>query len=202
MSRIAIFGTGGMGREVADILRSNGVIDFIFVVDRPDGPVDGTDVLAPSELAGDERIVIALGSSKDRRAVADRMELLAFTTVVSTTARISPHARVGEGSVVCDFAVINNGSRIGRHFQANCFAQVSHDCLVGDFVTLSPHVSCNGWVEIGDGVFVGAGAVIRNGTSAKRLKIGAGAVIGMGSVVTGDVPPATVVVGNPAGVIR
>jgi sugar O-acyltransferase (sialic acid O-acetyltransferase NeuD family) len=191
-----------MGRELADIVRADGATDIVFVVDHPEGLVDGIEVLAPHQLAGNERLVIALGSSDERRAVADRFSAMAFTTVVSSAARVSPYASVGEGSVICDFAIINNGSRVGRHFQANCFAQVSHDCVIGDFVTFAPHVSCNGWVEIGDNVFVGAGAVIRNGQREARLKIGDGAVIGMGAVVTGDVPPATVMVGNPAGVIR
>jgi sugar O-acyltransferase (sialic acid O-acetyltransferase NeuD family) len=200
--RVAIFGSGGMGRELADILRADGESDIVFVVDRPNGPIDGVEVISPDRLGGDERLVIALGSSEERRAVAERFGAMTFSTVVSSRARVSPHATLGEGSVVCDFALVNNGARVGRHFQANCFAQVSHDCVIGDFVTFAPHVSCNGWVEIGDGVFVGAGAVIRNGRAGQRLKIGAGAVIGMGAVVTGDVPPAMVVVGNPAGVIR
>jgi sugar O-acyltransferase (sialic acid O-acetyltransferase NeuD family) len=196
MVRTAIFGTGGMGRELADILRAGGG-DFVFVVDDPTGPVDGVEVLAPHEL-GDEQLVIALGSSKDRRTVAERFAAMRFTTVISSASRVSRHSSLGEGSVICDFALINNGSRVGRHFQANCFSQVSHDCVIGDFVTFAPHVSCNGWVEIGDDVFVGAGAVIRNGVAGSRLRIGEGAVIGMGAIVTSDVPSGAVVLGNPA----
>lgn len=65
-------------------------------------------------------------------------------------------------------------------------------------MTFSPRVTCNGWVEIEDGVFVGAGAVIRNGSPDRRLKIGAGAVIGMGAVVLKDVPAGVTVKGCPA----
>ena len=60
--------------------------------------------------------------------------------------------------------------------------------MIGDFVTFGG-ASCNGWVEIGDDVFVGAGAVIRNGQPGMRLKIGAGAVIGMGALVNRMWPP-------------
>jgi acetyltransferase-like isoleucine patch superfamily enzyme len=58
-------------------------------------------------------------------------------------------------------------------------------------------VSCLGSVRIGDGVFVGAGAVIRNGTT-QPLFVGEGAVIGMGAIVVGDVPAGAKVFGNPA----
>lgn len=202
MSRIAIFGTGGMGRELADVIEASGSTDFVYVVDTPEGPVNGVEVISPSELRDSDELVIALGSSPDRRAVVDRFAGRKFATVVSTSARISRFASIGEGSVICDFAVINSGAVVGRHFQANVYAQLSHDCLVGDFVTFAPHVSCNGWVEIGDEAYVGAGAVVRNGSPFQRLKIGAGAVIGMGAIVTGDVAPGAIVVGNPAGAIR
>jgi sugar O-acyltransferase (sialic acid O-acetyltransferase NeuD family) len=202
VSRIAIFGTGGMGRELADVIETAGTSEFVFVVDTPEGPINGIEVISPAQLRDDDRLVVALGSSTDRRAVVDRFAGRKFATVVSSNARVSRFASVGEGSAICDFAVINSGAVVGRHFQANVYAQLSHDCLVGDFVTFAPHVSCNGWVQIGDEAYVGAGAVIRNGSPARRLKIGAGAVIGMGAIVTADVAPGALVVGNPAGAIR
>lgn len=52
-------------------------------------------------------------------------------------------------------------------------------------------------VNIGNDVWVGAGAIILNG-----LSIGDGAIVGAGSVVTHDVPPHTIVAGNPAKVVR
>lgn len=191
-----------MGRELADVIEASGRSDFVYVVDEAKGPVNGVQVISPDDIRDDDELVVALGSSPDRRAVVERFTGKQFATVISNAARVSRFAKVGEGSVVCDFAVINSGAVVGRHFQANVYAQLSHDCLVGDFVTFAPHVSCNGWVEIGDEAYVGAGAVIRNGSASKRLKIGAGAVIGMGSIVTCDVAPGAVVVGNPAGAIR
>ena len=196
--RIAIFGTGGMGREVADLCRRMNGTEFVFVRDDPSGPVDGIEVISPTDLSDDDRIVFAVGSSHDRRTLRDRFADQPLATVISPTAIVSPSAKVGEGSVLSDYCVINNGATIGRHFQANVFSQVSHDCMIGDFVTFSPRVSCNGWVCVEDEVFIGAGAVIRNGSSDRRLTIGRGAVIGMGAVVTANVSPMTKVVGVPA----
>lgn len=52
-------------------------------------------------------------------------------------------------------------------------------------------------VHIAKGVWIGARAMILKGVC-----IGEGAVVGAGSVVTKDVPPYTIVAGNPAKIIR
>ena len=53
-----------------------------------------------------------------------------------------------------------------------------------------------------DYAYIGTGAVLKQGTPDKPLVIGEGAVIGMGAVVTKDVAPYEVVVGNPAKPLR
>lgn len=195
--RLAIFGTGGMGREIYDIADAAG-LGCVFVVDQPSGPVLGVPVISPDELQPDDELLLALGNSAHRRTLAERFAGQPFASIRSRLANVSRSAELGEGAMICDFAVVNNSAVIGKHFQANTFAQVSHDCLIGDFVTLSPRVSVNGWVEIGDDVFIGSGAVIRNGSPDRRLKIGKGATVGMGAVVTKDVPEGATVMGVPA----
>jgi sugar O-acyltransferase (sialic acid O-acetyltransferase NeuD family) len=105
---------------------------------------------------------------------------------------------VGEGSILCPFVTLTSNIRIGRHFQANLYSYVEHDCVIGDFVTFAPGVKCNGNVVIEDHAYIGAGAILRQGVPGRPLVIGRGATVGMGAVVTRDVPPATTVVGNPA----
>lgn len=51
--------------------------------------------------------------------------------------------------------------------------------------------------EIGNDVWIGSGATI-----LRKVSVGNGAVVGAGSVVTKDIPPYAIVVGNPARVIR
>jgi len=102
-------------------------------------------------------------------------------------------SEIGEGSVLCSASKTGGFCRIGRHFQANVYSYVSHDCRIGDFVTFAPQVACNGNVTIGDGTYVGTGAMLKQG-----ITIGRDAVIGMGAVVLRDVPDGATMVGNPA----
>lgn len=55
----------------------------------------------------------------------------------------------------------------------------------------------SGGVKVGEGVHVGASSVVAHG-----IKIGSNSIIGMGAVVLRDVPERTIVVGNPARVLR
>lgn len=198
--RLIFYGAGGMGREMVQAARAD-VRAKAFLSDTPAAPYPGVEPVAFDDLAEADEICIAVGDPALRRTLAGKCAGRRFATVIAPTALIDPSATIGEGASICDFVMINSLARIGRHFQANYYSHVSHDCAIGDFVTLSPRVSCLGTVEIGDGVFVGAGAVIRNGVPGKPLRIGAGAVIGMGAVVVADVPAGTTVIGNPARIV-
>ena len=121
--------------------------------------------------------------------------------LIAPTAIIGPDVVIGEGAIFCDFTMVTANAVIGRHFHCNIYAYVAHDCVIGDFVTLAPRVSINGNTVIEDDVYIGTGAILRNGVKGRPLRIGRGATIGMGAVVTKDVPPGVTVVGNPARIL-
>jgi len=192
-----------MGRELADIARVRMSVgrnwsDIVFVDDKPFLPIQGIPVIPPEQMRLDDQLCFAIGNPSVRRALGGRFANQPLASLYSPTASVSPYAQIGEGAVLCDYAVVNNGAKIGRHFLANTFAQISHDCVIGNYVTISPRVSCNGNVLIEDGVFIGAGAVIRNGTPERPLCIGESATVGMGAVVVRDVPAGATVMGVPA----
>ncbi len=127
--------------------------------------------------------------------IGSRAQLLAITAPQTI---FLDNNTIGEGAVFCPNSMVTSNATIGRFFQANIYSYVAHDCVIGDFVTFAPGVRCNGRVHVGDYAYIGTNAVIREGLPDKPLRIGVGAVVGMGAVVTKDVPDGVTVVGNPA----
>ncbi len=187
MAKLIIFGAGGFGREVQTAARGRGAV---LADDH------AKDALRFDAIASADEVVIAISSSHARREIATRN--YRWGQVVAPTAVIGDDVVIGEGAIFCDFTMVTARARIGRHFHCNIYSYVAHDCVVGDFVTFAPKVSINGNVHIGDGAYIGAGAIVKNGTPDRPLRIGEGATIGCGAVVTRDVPAHTTVVGNPA----
>lgn len=200
--RIGLCGTGGFAREVAPLAVIQAGADNVQHIDLEPGAgeLNGLPVVTLADAPADAVLSIAIADAAVRRRIDAEMTAAgrAFVSIVAPTCVFRGPSQIGEGAILCDHVVITANVVIGRHFQANLFSYVAHDCVVGDFVTLAPRVCVNGNTVIEADVYVGTGAVLKQGTPDKPLRIGRGAVIGMGAVVTKDVPAGAVVVGNPA----
>lgn len=137
--------------------------------------------------------------------------------------------QIGEGTRVWQYVVILPGAVIGRDGNICSHCLIENKVVVGDRVTVKCGVQLWDGVTLEDDVFVGPNATFTNdreprsrnakatllSTLVKKgasiganatilpgLTIGEGAMIGAGSVVTKDVPPRTLVIGNPARIVR
>ena len=145
-------------------------------------------------------IVIAISDTKLRNKIYTNLKEkgLNFPNIIHKSCFISASSTIEESSIICPFVTITSNVIIGKNFQANIYSYVAHDCVIGNNVTFAPSVKCNGNVIIEDDVYIGTGAIIHQGKTNKPLKIGKGAVIAAGAVVTKSVPSNITVFGNPA----
>jgi sugar O-acyltransferase (sialic acid O-acetyltransferase NeuD family) len=212
---VGLYGTGGFAREVMPFLRDQvfvaleaayGVERSIFFVETEPSrtEVNGYPLISDADFFGIECPArffnVAIGDSRIRQRIADAC----IARGAKPFSLRSPNAiaydanEIGEGAILCANTVVTSNAKIGRFFHANIFSYIAHDCVIGDFATFAPNVHCNGNVHIHDHAYIGTGAIIKQGTPARPLVIGEGAIVGMGSVVTKNVEPFTTVVGNPA----
>ena len=206
---LGVFGASGFAREVMPLVSISLKTGMRAVfVDQQAGPsISGYEVMDEEGFyswKGHRRFIVAIGESDKRRQIFDQAQQHGaepFETR-SPSATILNAVDIGPGAILCGNTIVTSNVQIGRGFHLNIYSYVAHDCVIGDFVTFAPRVSCNGNVRIEDGAYIGTGAVLRQGKLGDPLVIGAGAVVGMGAVVTKSVPPGVTVVGNPARQIK
>lgn len=212
MIAYGLIGAGGHGRETMPvlaemILRTSPSAEhrLMFVVEGAGSSerVNGYPVVSLADfmaMGGERHFNVAIADPRTRERISDLCKAAGLEplSIISSSTLVLDNNDIAEGAILSPFSVVTSNTRIGRFFHANIFSRVAHDCVIGDFVTFGPSVQCNGHVAVGDHAYVGAGAVLREGTSERPLVIGKGATVGMGSVVTKDVEPFTTVAGNPA----
>jgi sugar O-acyltransferase (sialic acid O-acetyltransferase NeuD family) len=203
--KIAIYGCGGLGREVLALLHALPEWEVIGFYD--DGKTKGTKVKDRLVLGGltdlhrvvePLHLVLAIGNplTKMRLAVGlNEINNINFPTLIHPNAIVEDFqsVKIGRGSIVTAGVILTTDIEIGEHVLLNLNCTVGHDVHIGDCTSIMPGVNIAGEVKIGKGVFIGSGANILNG-----LQVGDQSLVGAGSVVTKSVANGKTVVGIPA----
>ena len=151
------------------------------------------------------------------RNVRNRLSLL---TAIRKNVYIGTNLHIGPGSVLEAPRQLTVGDNvyIGKHCTIECDGEIGNGVLIANLVGLigrydhdysaigvpvrqSPWIGDRDYqgpgrnleIIIEDDVWIGYGATILSG-----VKIGRGAIIAAGSIVTRDIPPYGIAVGNPA----
>ena len=211
---VLIWGAGGHGKVVADLIRATGhaVAGYADADQAKWGatvePGGATVVISETDLVqlldqGSSlpcratAIALALGDNDTRLRSAERAARALMPALVHPSATVSESAQLGAGTVVFAGAVVNAAATIGTAAIINSASVVEHDCIVGDGAHIAPGAVLTGGVSVGRATLVGARSVVLPGVT-----IEADVVVGAGAVVAGDVQAGMVVAGVPARVLR
>lgn len=148
----------------------------------------------------DRRFATGIGGIFAKEKLVLKFEELGgiYTSVIAKNANIGTFkVNLYEGVNIMQRVFISNDVTIGRGTLVNYNASIHHDCLIDDFCEISPCVQILGRAKIGKYTSVGSGTIILPDTI-----IGSNVVIGAGSVITKDVPSASLVVGIPGEIKR
>jgi len=213
MDDLIIIGAGGIGIQVADAVdeinkKKNrwNLRGFLDDDEKKRGlEICGYPVLGKIDDAGifgDCLFLLAVGGSKNyyvkkkvfKKLAVDRQR---FATVVHPDATVSRHSSLGFGTAVLAGARIIAETTVGDHVSILCNSYIGHNDNIGDFVTVTNSACVAGFTKIEEGCYIGM-----NSSIIERVRIGKWSLVGMGSVVLTDLPPFSVVVGNPGRIVR
>jgi sugar O-acyltransferase (sialic acid O-acetyltransferase NeuD family) len=120
-----------------------------------------------------------------------------FVTLIHSRSCLARGSTLGLGSIVYPQAVLSSGVKVGSHVTILANAVINHDTQLDDYTIVASGANIAGGVKIGRCCYIGSGSQI-----IQNVSVGNGALVGMGSVVLHDVPPNSVVAGNPARYLR
>jgi acetyltransferase EpsM len=199
---IVIYGAGGHGKSVLDLLNVLDTYQVIGFVDDgvPPGenimgvPVLGNKDILPQLYRRGLRLAVnavgGIGNVSIRQLVFQRMIEVGFDfpVIAHHSAFIEPSAVLSPGVQVFPHAYVGSEVRVGFGSIVNTGAIVSHECILGDLVNISPGAILAGGVEVKDGSLIGMGVAIN-----LQVRVGSGARIGNNATVNTDVPDGGVV---------
>ena len=188
---IYIYGASGHGLVVADIAKSCGYEDIVFLDDDKSKGFLAFDDIKENR---DYHIAFGIGNNQIREKLYKKVRENGFAipTLIHPSSIISSSARIEEGTVVMPNVVVNAKAYIGKCVILNSSCVVEHESIIGDFVHISPKVAIAGDVKIGNFTHIGIGSSI-----IQCLEIGKNSVIGAGSVVVKNIPDFRKAYGNP-----
>jgi acetyltransferase EpsM len=209
--QIVILGGVGLGVILANTIRTlahkgMGAVGGFLNDTLPAGSqLAEAPVLGPFEswsmCSQDTTFISAIPKAKDSLARYSRISSLhipleRWATVVHSDARIANGVRLGAGSYVGPYAVVEHGTKIGPHACLRSGCYVGHDVTAQEHIFIGTNASVLGRSRLGQGAYVAANAACREGTSLGRYS-----VVGLAAAVVSDIPDFSVVAGSPARII-
>lgn len=198
--KVVIIGAGGHARVIADIVQCRGDKVLGFLDDRDAENFRKLTILgkiADALQYREYKFIIGIGRNETRKSISERYGELDYYTAVHPAAVVAQDVVIAPGCVVMANAVINTGSMVGKHCIINTGATVDHDSVLRDYAHVSPGANLSGTVYVGDGTWIGTGAVVCN-----NLKICGGCTVGAGAVVIKDIESPGIYAGVPAVLLK
>lgn len=116
-----------------------------------------------------------------------------LSTFIHPSAYVAGNVRIEEGVVIMPYVMISSGAYISMNTLIMTGATIGHNTRTEDFAHIASQAVVGSFINLGTGSNVGL-----NATILERKKLGKFSVLGMGGVLTKDIPDREIWVGNPA----
>jgi sugar O-acyltransferase (sialic acid O-acetyltransferase NeuD family) len=207
MEKIAIYGCGGLGREIFQMIEH---INYVNKVYQFIGYFDDN---IPKETKVEKNKVI--GGIKELNSYGEKLSLLiavgdplliqqihlkiknpyiSYPNLIHPDIRIDKsYHQIGVGNIITFGCFFTTNIKIGSFNIFNTNVTLGHDVIVGSYNVLQPNVQVSGNVEIGNRNYLGVNSCI-----IQKKIIGDGNKIGAGSILMKNISDNNTYFGNPA----
>jgi len=204
---LAIFGAGGLGRELGAWIQRMpeyeliGFFDDTVAVNSRVGRyavLGGADAARQIHADTSLSVVIAVGNPHAKWSIHQQLSTcshIAFPAMIHPLAVLDDpdSIMIGEGTVITAGCVLTTQVAVGKHVLLNLNSTLGHDARIGDYTSVMPGVHISGMADVGERVLLGTGSCLLN-----KVRIGDEARVGAGAVVVHDIPARCTAVGVPA----
>ncbi|MBE7629131.1 acetyltransferase [Tenacibaculum piscium] len=174
MKKIAIIGSGGLGREILGIIQAinkkNKTWTFIGFYDDNYSdklihsyPIIG-DIATLNSIEEDIYIVIGIGNPAVKEKIFKKITnpKIVFPTLIhpSVISYSEETISLGKGVVIAANCVLTVDIEISDFVYLNTACTISHDTIIEDYTMVMPTVSISGGAKIGKKVYLGNGTKI------------------------------------------
>jgi sugar O-acyltransferase (sialic acid O-acetyltransferase NeuD family) len=189
---LAIYGAGGLGREIAVMVEQINRAEETWVVTGfyDDGltaghEVDGLPVLGGMKEANAvteyTSLVVAIAHPHTRKNVVERItnDRIHFPIIVHPQAICGGETNYfGKGTIITAGCILTTGIVLGEFTIINLASTLGHDVKLGSFSIVMPGSNISGNVQVGECTMIGTGArILQNITLGKNCQVGAGCVV-------------------------
>ena len=207
MKDLIIVGTGGVGRETAQIVEEMNKVEkewniLGFIDDNKDLKgkiVNGYRVIGDRTYLNyfekEVYVVIAIANYSVKKELVKFLinQNVKYATLIHPSVRLNDTIKIGEGSIVYPGVIMTVNIDVGNHVIISPKCGIGHDSIIEDYVTLLWNVNVSGNEKSRQGATLGSGSTIIQG-----LEIGRGSFVGAGSVVIRDIEANKTAVGVPS----
>jgi sugar O-acyltransferase (sialic acid O-acetyltransferase NeuD family) len=211
MKNIAIYGAGGLGRELYCILfkMNREKLQWNFSGFFDDGIPKGTrneygvilgGIQELNEWSTPIHIVLAFGDGHTIEKVSQKINNpnVDYPNICYQVWFADKHnISMGKGNIILGGSCLSCGIQLGDFNVLNGFANIGHDVKIGSFNTFMPGVIISGETVIGNNNFFGIGSIV-----IQQLKIGNGTRLGGGGVLMTKPKEHSTYLGNPAKIFK
>lgn len=164
-------------------------------------------IVGPDVTIGDNTVISSHVIIKGPTTIGANNRIFQFSTVGEATPDLKYKGEptrlvIGDHNVIREGVTIHRGTvqdraetTIGNHNLLMAYVHVGHDCVIGDHCILVNNASLAGHVIVGDWAILSGYVLVH-----QFVSIGAHSFAGASTFLTQDVPPYTIVAGNPASV--